>query len=92
VPFCVYGGPVASEPAVMQTLIDHATDLMSRLGANVIEFRTLSSRVEGWTTRSDIYATFRKPCFRFRSKFQGNPPAATGIGASSIKAWSTVSL
>jgi FemAB-related protein (PEP-CTERM system-associated) len=60
VPFCVYGGPVASEPASAQALTDHATDLMNRLGAGIIEFRTLTPRVEGWATRSDVYATFRK--------------------------------
>jgi FemAB-related protein (PEP-CTERM system-associated) len=60
-PFCVYGGPVASEPESAQILTDHAIDLMHRLGANVIEFRTLTARVDGWATRSDVYATFRKP-------------------------------
>jgi FemAB-related protein (PEP-CTERM system-associated) len=60
-PFCVYGGPLASEPATAQKLIDHAVDLMDRLGADVLEFRTQTPRAEGWVTRSDLYATFRKP-------------------------------
>jgi FemAB-related protein (PEP-CTERM system-associated) len=61
-PFCVYGGPLASEPASARALISHAIDLMDRLGPDVLEFRTQTSpHVEDWITRSDLYATFRKP-------------------------------
>lgn len=61
VPFCVYGGPLASDGISAQTLIDHATDLMDRLGTDAIEFRTQTPCAAGWITRPDLYATFRKP-------------------------------
>jgi FemAB-related protein (PEP-CTERM system-associated) len=59
-PFCVYGGPVASEAESAQALINRAGELMVQLGAEVIEFRNRKLDIEGWTTRSDLYATFRK--------------------------------
>jgi FemAB-related protein (PEP-CTERM system-associated) len=59
-PFCVYGGPLASDAASGQKLIEAAIDRMGRLGARVVEFRTQTPRAEGWAVRSDLYATFRK--------------------------------
>lgn len=61
VPFCVYGGPLAAEPGSAQKLVDGAIDLMRRLDVGVVEFRTQTPGAGDWTTRSDLYATFRKP-------------------------------
>lgn len=61
VPFCVYGGPLASDQASSEALTGHARDLMRRLGADAIEFRMRQPALAGWLTRSDLYATFRKP-------------------------------
>jgi len=61
VPFCVYGGPVASDPESSDALIGRALDLMRQVGANAIEFRMREPTIAGWPTRSDLYATFRKP-------------------------------
>lgn len=60
-PFCVYGGPLASDAASAQRLIEAAIDRMDRLGARVVELRTQTPKVDGWAVRSDLYATFRKP-------------------------------
>jgi FemAB-related protein (PEP-CTERM system-associated) len=61
VPFCVYGGPLASDPESTDALVGRATDLMGRIGAGAIEFRMLQPAVADWLTRSDLYATFRNP-------------------------------
>jgi len=60
-PFCVYGGPLAADAESAQTLVDCAVDLMRQLGVGVVEFRTQTAGADDWTTRSDLYATFRKP-------------------------------
>jgi FemAB-related protein (PEP-CTERM system-associated) len=60
VPFCVYGGPVASEPASSDALVARALDLSRRVGADAIEFRSRRPLMTEWPTRSDLYATFRK--------------------------------
>ena len=64
-PFCVYGGPLVTDPAVLPALDTHVAQLMARTGARVTEFR-LRDTVEGlpddaWPTRADLYVTFRKP-------------------------------
>ncbi|HKS88882.1 MAG TPA: FemAB family XrtA/PEP-CTERM system-associated protein [Stellaceae bacterium] len=61
VPFCVYGGPLASERESSTALVDRAEDLMRRVGADSIEFRTRQPAVVEWPSRDDLYATFRKP-------------------------------
>ena len=61
VPFCVYGGPLASDAATSDALIGHALDLMRRTGASAIELRMRQPAMSTWATRSDLYATFRKP-------------------------------
>jgi FemAB-related protein (PEP-CTERM system-associated) len=61
VPFCVYGGPLAVEPESASALIQHSIKLAQRLGANAIEFRARELVTNDWITRSDLYATFRKP-------------------------------
>jgi FemAB-related protein (PEP-CTERM system-associated) len=61
VPFCVYGGPLASDAASLAGLIDHCLDLMKRLDADLIEFRSRRPAAGEWPTRSTLYATFRRP-------------------------------
>jgi FemAB-related protein (PEP-CTERM system-associated) len=61
VPFCVYGGPIASDAASLKGLIDHCVDLMERLDTDLIEFRSLRPTAGEWATRSSLYATFRRP-------------------------------
>jgi FemAB-related protein (PEP-CTERM system-associated) len=61
VPFCVYGGPIASDAQSLQALIDRCADLMKRLDTDLIEFRSRQPCAEGWPTRCDLYATFRRP-------------------------------
>jgi FemAB-related protein (PEP-CTERM system-associated) len=68
-PFCVYGGPLASDAQTAQKLLEAAIDRMGRLGAKVVELRTQAPKAaEGWAVRSDLYATFRKPITPDREK------------------------
>jgi FemAB-related protein (PEP-CTERM system-associated) len=60
VPFCVYGGPLAAESESAALLIDYSIELAKRVDANTIEFRARTPVAPDWTTRSDLYATFRK--------------------------------
>jgi FemAB-related protein (PEP-CTERM system-associated) len=60
VPFCVYGGPLAAESESAALLADYSIDLAKRVGADAIEFRARVPVVADWTTRSNLYATFRK--------------------------------
>lgn len=62
-PFCVYGGPIASEAESRDRLVEHCLDLRRRLGSDLVEFRSRSPAVEEWPTRVDLYATFRRPLF-----------------------------
>ena len=61
VPFCVYGGPLASDQASLDALLDRARVLMQQSGAGALEFRLRRPISTEWETRSDLYATFRKP-------------------------------
>ena len=64
-PFCVYGGPLAADPASYATLVTAAEALQSKLGAPVLEMRLRDPAVwpgeSAWPSRSDLYVTFRKP-------------------------------
>jgi FemAB-related protein (PEP-CTERM system-associated) len=60
-PFCVYGGPLAIDTHTAQALTEYSIGLMGQTGAKFVEFRTREPGVEGWETRADLYATFRKP-------------------------------
>ncbi len=65
-PFCVYGGPLASEPQAARALADHAAGLMRKLGAQATEFRYLTAPApeslgSEWQAREALYVTFRKP-------------------------------
>ena len=66
VPFCVYGGPLATDSPVLDALLAAAITLQKRLGAGSLElrFRTLPAldpaSLHNWPGRSDLYVTFRK--------------------------------
>lgn len=63
VPFCVEGGPLASDAESEAALLDAAAALMRRLGVPVMELRTDSAAPPpaGWVVRDDLYVVFRKP-------------------------------
>jgi len=58
-PFCVYGGPVGDDEAVMM-LEAEAERIARSLGVSHLEYRNLKPRHEDWP-RQDLYVTFRKP-------------------------------
>src|SRR5271165_1214233 len=72
VPFCVYGGPLASDPETAAALCAHAGSLLARTGASAVEFRFRDPIGDGantginghsgtdWLERPDLYVTFRK--------------------------------
>jgi len=67
-PFCVYGGPLAVDEAVVRALLDHAAGLLASTKATVLELRALDPLSDDWLTeagqwpvRDDLYVTFRKP-------------------------------
>lgn len=66
VPFCVHGGPLASDRASFQALEAHAAGLMDRLAVPVMEFRFRDAPPADWLDeaqwpqRSDLYVLFRK--------------------------------
>jgi FemAB-related protein (PEP-CTERM system-associated) len=61
-PFCVYGGPVASDAESRAALIGHAERLLARTGAGALEFRDSipAAEEDGWTDGPNLYVTFRK--------------------------------
>jgi FemAB-related protein (PEP-CTERM system-associated) len=60
--FCVYGGPVASTPEARLALEQAAIELAARLDVDRVEFRSpRPGGGEGWTPKSDLYVTFRRP-------------------------------
>jgi FemAB-related protein (PEP-CTERM system-associated) len=59
-PFCVYGGPLSSDPDVMAALAAHAETLRDKTGATAVEFRHREPVDSDWVTRDDLYVTFRK--------------------------------
>jgi len=72
VPFCVYGGPLATDAEAAAALAAHAAGLMRQLDVPVLEFRGREplpwlDETE-WPARSDLYVTFRK-------KFTGDDAA-----------------
>jgi FemAB-related protein (PEP-CTERM system-associated) len=63
-PFCVYGGPLAADAESAAALIAHAEAMRARTGVSAVEFRfrvAPPDGIDGWTDRSDLYVTFRKP-------------------------------
>ncbi|HEX4172062.1 MAG TPA: FemAB family XrtA/PEP-CTERM system-associated protein [Acetobacteraceae bacterium] len=59
-PFCVYGGPVAAEPEAAVALERYADELREKSGASTVELRERQRAAGDWTTRADLYVTFRK--------------------------------
>jgi FemAB-related protein (PEP-CTERM system-associated) len=58
-PFCVYGGVLADDAAVEQSLRTHAADLARRLGVGHLELRHRMRHESDWA-RKALYFTFRK--------------------------------
>ena len=58
-PFTVYGGVAATEPAAVQALEDEAQRLARQLGAEHLELRNMQRRHADWPLQ-DLYVTFRK--------------------------------
>ncbi len=59
--FCVQGGPIATDAASLRALDAAAVRLMEELQAPVLEFRSAADHRSDWTTKGDLYASFRKP-------------------------------
>jgi len=60
-PFCVEGGPLATDEAASAALTAAAIAMREATNAPYIEFRSRRPAQDGWTTRSDLYATFSGP-------------------------------
>jgi FemAB-related protein (PEP-CTERM system-associated) len=58
-PFCVYGGVAATDPAAVLALHTAARELAGRLGVDHLELKNRVAREPGWP-RQDLYVTFRK--------------------------------
>jgi FemAB-related protein (PEP-CTERM system-associated) len=61
VPFCVYGGPLATDAESAAALSAHASTLLVKTGASAVEFRYRESVDSDWLERPGLYVTFRKP-------------------------------
>ena len=59
--FGVYGGPVAADDESRRALDAEAVRLTDVIGAPVLEMRGAAPDRAGWQTKSELYATFRKP-------------------------------
>ena len=64
-PFCVYGGPLATNVEAARALARHASALRVQLGARACEFRLLKPLQDGWLgedwqAREALYVTFRR--------------------------------
>ncbi len=60
-PFCVYGGPLATEAPVAQALAEHAAGLGRSMGAAAVELRLREGALgEDWHVKQGLYATFRR--------------------------------
>jgi FemAB-related protein (PEP-CTERM system-associated) len=58
-PFCVYGGVAATDPAAVPALHAAARALADELGVDHLELRNRTAREPAWP-RQDLYATFRR--------------------------------
>jgi FemAB-related protein (PEP-CTERM system-associated) len=58
-PFCVYGGAAATDPAAVPALHVAACDLAGELGVDHLELRNRIAREPGWPGQN-LYATFRR--------------------------------
>lgn len=59
-PFCVEGGPVASDDLARAALDKAAISLMQELQVPYLEFRSLRASRPGWAVKQDLYATFAR--------------------------------
>lgn len=60
-PFCVEGGPVASDHEADAELTRAALLVQEETRAPYLEFRSKRATHSGWTARTDLYATFAGP-------------------------------
>ncbi|HVZ70664.1 MAG TPA: FemAB family XrtA/PEP-CTERM system-associated protein [Rhizomicrobium sp.] len=60
-PFCVEGGPIATDDDALRALDQAAISLMHEKGAASLEFRSRKAMRPGWAARKDLYATFSRP-------------------------------
>lgn len=58
--FCVGGGPLATDPAALQAILDKAEALGRKLRVDYIELRDLPAAPPGWRGRDDLYAGFER--------------------------------
>jgi FemAB-related protein (PEP-CTERM system-associated) len=58
--FAVRGGPVAADEESLRALEGEAVRLMEALAVPVLELRDFSVSRADWTSRSDLYVTFRR--------------------------------
>jgi len=58
--FCVYGGPIGMDSASQTALEEASIHLMEELRVPLLEFRSWTEGRAEWSSRSDLYATFRK--------------------------------
>lgn len=58
--FQVYGGPVATDEASRQALVDHAVQLLASTKANHLEFRSIEASTPGFLVKEGLYVTFRR--------------------------------
>jgi FemAB-related protein (PEP-CTERM system-associated) len=59
-PFCVAGYPVSESEKVDELLDQKAIELMHELAADYVEYRDTGRRGKGWTTQSELYASFSR--------------------------------
>jgi FemAB-related protein (PEP-CTERM system-associated) len=64
VPFAVYGGPVADDPASHDALDAYAVALGERLNVDYLEYRSREPLRPDWPCKDDLYYTFRRPIER----------------------------
>ena len=57
-PFCVEGGPIASDEQVASALVSAALSIQAQTASPYVEFRSRRAKQAGWAVRKDLYATF----------------------------------
>ena len=60
IPFGVYGGPLALDTEALARLDAYAEELGERLGVDYIEYRSRTRAHPDWTSRGDLYYSFRR--------------------------------
>jgi FemAB-related protein (PEP-CTERM system-associated) len=60
-PFCVEGGPIATDEQTGSALVAAALSIQTETGAPYVEFRSRRARQADWAVRKDLYATFSGP-------------------------------